>query len=83
MLGRLARREELVHLGALANRADEPPQIVANVNRLRLEVGFRPRTDLQSGLSDALDYSENTRTASQRRMKNWGALVPYAGPGSP
>lgn len=39
MLERLARREELVHLGALANRADEPPRNFANVNRLR-EVGF-------------------------------------------
>jgi nucleoside-diphosphate-sugar epimerase len=56
LLGNLARRPELVRLGALPDRPDEPPRIVANVNLLHHEVGFRPRFDLESGLSAALDY---------------------------
>jgi nucleoside-diphosphate-sugar epimerase len=55
LLGRLAQRPELVHLGALPDRPDEPPRIVADMKRLRLEVGFRPEFDLESGLRAALD----------------------------
>lgn len=55
-LGDLAGRPDLVRLGALADRADEPPRIVADVLRLTGEVGFRPRIDLRSGLRDALAF---------------------------
>jgi nucleoside-diphosphate-sugar epimerase len=55
-LGDLAGRPDLIRLGALPDRADEPPRIVADVARLTSEVGFRPRIDLQSGLRDALAF---------------------------
>lgn len=56
MLGVLAGRSELVQLGALPNRADDPPRIVADVSRLRDEANFVPARDLETGLRDALSY---------------------------
>jgi len=56
MLGRLAGRPDLVELGVLPDRPDDPPRIVANINRLQLEVGFRSKFDLESGLAAALEY---------------------------
>lgn len=48
--GRLGR-EDLVELGAIEARPDEPPLIVADVRRLRDELGWSPR----HGLDEALD----------------------------
>jgi nucleoside-diphosphate-sugar epimerase len=64
MLGRLAGRPELVHLGALPDRADEPPRIVADVERLSKEVGFKGCRSLNEGLAEALksaNYSTSAR----------------------
>jgi nucleoside-diphosphate-sugar epimerase len=55
-IGRLAGRPELVHIGALPDRPGEPPRIVADIARLRHEVGFVPSRTLEQGLTDALDY---------------------------
>ena len=55
-LGKLSGRPELVQLGALPNRAGEPPRIVADVKRLRDEVKFTPTRSLDEGLQDALSY---------------------------
>ena len=55
-LGDLAGRPELIRLGVLPDRADEPPRIVADVARLTAEVGFHPRFDLRTGLADALAF---------------------------
>ncbi len=56
MLGQLAGRPDLIKLGALPDRADEPVRIVADTRRLSNEVGFKPKFDLDTGLRDALDY---------------------------
>jgi nucleoside-diphosphate-sugar epimerase len=56
MLGRLAARPELVHIGALPDRPGEPPRIVADVTRLTDDVGFRPDHALEAGLGEALVY---------------------------
>jgi nucleoside-diphosphate-sugar epimerase len=55
-LGRLAGRPELVHIGALPDRPGEPPRIVADITRLRDDVGFVPSLSLDQGLAEALDY---------------------------
>ncbi len=39
-VGRLMGRPDLIHLGALPMRSDDPPHLVADVRRLRDEVGF-------------------------------------------
>jgi nucleoside-diphosphate-sugar epimerase len=56
VLADLVGRPDLLHLGALPDRTDEPPRITADVKRLSQEVGFQPRFDLRSGLADALAY---------------------------
>jgi nucleoside-diphosphate-sugar epimerase len=55
-LGDLSGRPDLVRVGALADRPDEPPRIVADVTRLRTETAFRPTWTLDAGLRDALRY---------------------------
>ncbi|MCE9650278.1 MAG: NAD(P)-dependent oxidoreductase [Parvibaculum sp.] len=52
----LAGRPDLIRLGALPDRAGEPPRIVAEVARLRDEVKFRPALSLDAGLRDALAF---------------------------
>lgn len=55
-LARLAGRDDLLRLGALPDRPGEPPRIVADIDRLRHEVGFLPARDLDAGLRDALSF---------------------------
>lgn len=52
----LAGRPDLIGLGALPDREDEPPRIVADITRLRDELGFVPSISLDKGLADALEF---------------------------
>jgi nucleoside-diphosphate-sugar epimerase len=56
LLAERAGRPDLLDVGALAERPGDPPQIVADVTRLREEVGFRPRLDLADGLGETVDW---------------------------
>jgi nucleoside-diphosphate-sugar epimerase len=58
-LGRLAGRPELVRLGALPDRLDDPPYLVAKVDRLTQEVGFRPAIDFETMLADARAHARH------------------------
>lgn len=49
-------RPELLRIGALPDRPDEPPALVADVRRLTDEVGFRPGWSLEEGLRHSLEY---------------------------
>lgn len=53
-IGDAVGRPELLRIGAVPSRADEPPVIVADVARLRDEVGFRPHFTLREGVRDAV-----------------------------
>lgn len=55
-LGELSGRPDLVRIGALPDRAGEPPFIVADTRRLGDEVGFRNMHSLDEGLSNALQF---------------------------
>lgn len=55
-LGELTRRPDLLRLGALSMRANEPPRLVADVTRLHREVGFVPGISLDRGLQDAVGW---------------------------
>ena len=46
MVGEAAGRPDLIRYGAITPRPGEPAEIVADVHRLREEVGWRPREDL-------------------------------------
>jgi nucleoside-diphosphate-sugar epimerase len=51
-------RPELVRRGALPDRPEEPPLLVADVTRLRDEVGFRARWGLADGLAQTVHWWE-------------------------
>lgn len=48
-------RRDLVRLGAVTSDPTEPRTIVADITRLRDEVGWTPRFDLRAGLADLFD----------------------------
>lgn len=53
-IGRAAGREDLIRYGALPDRPGDPPEIVADVGRLRDEVGWVPRESLEAGIERAV-----------------------------
>ena len=55
-IAELVGRPDLVELGALEAAADEPPLLVADVGRLRDEVGWSPSRSLDEGLRDTVEW---------------------------
>lgn len=55
-IARVVGRDDLLRVGALPDRLDEPTRLVADASRLHGEVGFRPRFDLESGLRDVVEW---------------------------
>ena len=55
-LAALVGRAELVELGALEAPPDEPPLLVADVGRLRDDVGWRPSRSLDDGLRETVEW---------------------------
>ena len=55
-LGELIGRPELVRIGELRYREGEPMHILSDATRLRRELGFEPRYDLDRGLQQTIDW---------------------------
>lgn len=55
-LGELTGRADLLKIGARAAPPQEPARLTASVTRLREDVGFMPRFDLESGLADTVEW---------------------------
>lgn len=55
-IGRESGREDLLEIGALPARPGDPDLLVADVTRLRDEVGFRPRFALDDGLASTVAW---------------------------
>jgi nucleoside-diphosphate-sugar epimerase len=53
-------RPELVLRGAIPDRREEPPLLLADISRLREEVGFQARWTLADGLADAIRWWRET-----------------------
>lgn len=51
-------RADLIQLGVLPARAGEPDRLVADARRLREEVGWSPKIDLDRGIEDTLVWWE-------------------------
>ncbi len=60
-LAAIAGRPELPRFGALPEREGDPPRLVADVRRLRDEVGFVSRVGLDEGLKRSLDELRGAR----------------------
>lgn len=59
LVGRIGEhlgRPDLVAAGGRETSPDEPPVIVADVRRLRRDLGWEPRFTLESGLADAIRW---------------------------
>jgi nucleoside-diphosphate-sugar epimerase len=52
----LCGAEELLAVGAVPARPQEPPSLVADVGRLERELGFSPRVSLDEGLRDTVTW---------------------------
>lgn len=52
LLASIVGMPELVRLGAFEDRPDDPPVLLADVTKLRRDVGFTPQVSLQDGLVD-------------------------------
>ncbi len=55
-LGEISGKSRLLNFGALPDRLDEPPRIVAQVQRLRDEVGFNSPRSLDQGLAETYEW---------------------------
>lgn len=55
-LGHLLGRPDLIRLGALPPRADEPPCLCASPGRWQAELGWTPRYNLPEGLRHTVDW---------------------------
>jgi nucleoside-diphosphate-sugar epimerase len=60
-LAAAAGRPDLPRPGALPSREGDPPRIVADVSRLREEVGFAPRIGLADGLEGTLEWLRTSK----------------------
>ena len=64
LIARAAGAEELLDIGALPMREDEPPRLVGDGRRLREEVGFEPAVTLEDGV--AATVADLLRAAARR-----------------
>ncbi len=55
-IGEVVGRPELIELGALPSRGDEPERIVAEVARLREEVGFEPTYTPRAAIEQTVSW---------------------------
>jgi len=52
-------RREKVRFGTVPTAPDEPPSIVADIARLRDEVGWKPRYNLRQGIAETIEWWKN------------------------
>jgi nucleoside-diphosphate-sugar epimerase len=64
LVGDITRRRDLIRFGAVPPRRDEPAALVADVRRLRDEVGFRPRIALADGLAATVAWWQDQRRSA-------------------
>jgi len=56
LVGAAAGGPELLRFGSIPSRADEPPRIVADVDRLGGEVGWQPRRTLEEAVAETVAW---------------------------
>jgi nucleoside-diphosphate-sugar epimerase len=56
LVGKATGRPDLLRMGALPDRPDEPPRIVADTSRLEREVGWRPSGDMATWVEETVGW---------------------------
>ena len=59
-------REAMTEFGVVPSPANEPPLVVANVDRVLDEVGWRPKYDFDRGLEQTIEWWQN-----QLKTRSW------------
>jgi nucleoside-diphosphate-sugar epimerase len=54
-------KRELVELEENSSASNEPSPLVADITRLKCEIGWRPAYDLNQGLEHTIDWWKNQR----------------------
>lgn len=67
LVGEKAGRPELIRMGARPAPEGEPPLLAADVTRLRDEVGWRPRFNLEAGLERTVEWWRNNLRGAKVR----------------
>lgn len=49
-------REDLIHFGADISQSNEPSLLVANIGRLSADLGWSPKSDIDRGLAQTIDW---------------------------
>ncbi len=63
-IGDLQGRPDLIQLGAVPIRTDDPPLLVADVRRLRDEVGWQPKHSMNDALAQTIRWWEERSSNS-------------------
>lgn len=61
LIGEAMGRPDLIALGARSSPAGEPPVLIADVSRLREEVGWTPRLTLETSMGKTIDWWRSVR----------------------
>lgn len=61
-IGSAIGRPDLIRFGAVEPQVDEPPLVVADVGRVRRELGWRPALELDEGLAQTIAWWRAQRT---------------------
>lgn len=59
VIGRVTGRSDLIEFGKILQRPNDPPEIVADVTRLKNELKWRPRYSLEEGLTATSAWWKN------------------------
>jgi nucleoside-diphosphate-sugar epimerase len=68
LIAREAGRPDLLDIGALPPRPRDPPALVADVTRLRDEVGFTPSIRLEEGVRETVTWWRAVATKADPRQ---------------
>jgi nucleoside-diphosphate-sugar epimerase len=55
-IGKQLGRSDLLRLGALPSRPEDPLLLVPDTRKLNVEVGFKPTYDLASGIAETIAF---------------------------
>ena len=68
-IGRQMSRQDLIQFGALPDNVTDPKSLVADIGRLRTELGWQPSHDLKEGLARTIEWWQKEFDPESQRQK--------------